>query len=99
MNFDPLRENVINWAKDKNLLKPENHLKQFAKMVSEVGELGDALIKEDNPEIIDAIGDVQVCLIILCEQLGLNPTQCLESAWNVIKDRKGRNLNGTFIKD
>lgn len=99
IEFDILRKNVLIWAKVRNLLNPENHLKQFAKTVSELGELGDALIKEDKHEIIDAIGDVQVCLIILSEQLGLNPVECLESAYNEIKERKGLNKNGTFIKD
>jgi NTP pyrophosphatase (non-canonical NTP hydrolase) len=68
-------------------------------MVSEVGELGDALIKKDVIEVIDAIGDVQVCLIILCEQLGLDMNECLESAYNVIKNRTGQTINGTFIKN
>jgi len=99
LNFETLRFEIIDWANEKNLIKPENQLKQFAKTVSELGELGDALIKNDKPEVIDAIGDVQVCLIILCEQLGLNPIDCLESAYNVIKNRTGKTVGGTFIKD
>jgi NTP pyrophosphatase (non-canonical NTP hydrolase) len=97
--LEQLKPLIIEWANEKYLIKKENYLKQYCKMVSEVGELGDALIKNDNLEIIDAIGDVQVCLIILCEQLELDVTKCLESAYNVIKDRKGITKNGTFIKD
>lgn len=99
MNNNELQKEVLQWASDKMLLSRDNVLKQFAKCVSEVGELGDAIIKHEHDEIIDAIGDVQVTLIILCDQLDLNYDECLESAYNVIKNRKGKTLNGTFIKD
>lgn len=62
-------------------------------------KLGDAIIKDNRDDIIDAIGDVQVTLIILCDQLDLNYDECLESAYNVIKNRKGKSVNGTFIKN
>lgn len=93
------KEEVIKWAEDKNLLNPENAFKQYIKTVSEVGELGDALIKNDALGIIDGLGDVLVTLIILSEQLSLNLEDCLESAYNEIKNRKGKTLNGTFIKN
>ena len=99
MNFEQLRNDVLVWAKEKVILKPENHLKQMGKMVSEVGELCDAIIKEDKTEQIDAIGDVLVTVIILAEQLGYHPVLCLDVAYKVIKDRKGQNVNGTFIKE
>ena len=99
MNNNELQSRVLVWAGEKNLLKPENSLKQFAKTVSELGELGDAIIKNDTKEVIDAIGDTQVCLIILAEQLGLSYDECLESAYNVIKNRTGKTVGGTFIKD
>jgi NTP pyrophosphatase (non-canonical NTP hydrolase) len=99
MKSQDLKQLIIKWANEKNLIQKENHLKQYCKMVSEVGELGDALIKKDIIEVIDAIGDVQVCLIILCEQLGLDMNECLESAYNVIKNRTGQTVNGTFIKN
>ena len=99
MNNNELQKEVLQWASDKMLLSKDNVLKQFAKFISEAGELGDALIKNQNYEVIDAIGDVQVTLIILCEQLDLNYDECLESAYNVIKNRKGRTINGTFLKD
>jgi len=99
MNFEQLSNDVLVWANEKGILKPENHLKQMGKMVSEVGELCDAIIKENKTDQIDAIGDVLVTVIILSEQLGYNPVMCLETAYNVIKDRKGTNVNGTFIKE
>jgi NTP pyrophosphatase (non-canonical NTP hydrolase) len=99
LDFKQLSSNILDWAKEKDLIKPENQLKQYAKTVSEVGELGDALIKENKAEVIDAIGDIQVCLIVLCAQLGFDSLDCLESAYNVIKNRTGKTINGTFIKD
>lgn len=94
------KEEVLQWARDKNLLRPEIRITQFAKTVSEIGELADAVIKNDEPAIIDAIGDVVVTLILLSNQCGLDIEDCLESAYNEIKHRTGRtNELGTFIKD
>lgn len=99
MSNEQLQQKVELWAASKNLIHIGNVLKQYAKTVSELGELGDALIKNDRLESIDAIGDVQVCLIILTRQLGLDYNICLETAYNVIANRTGKTVNGTFIKD
>jgi len=99
LNNNELQTLVLEWAKSKDLLKPENALKQFAKFISEAGELGDAIIKHDLEEQIDALGDVQVTIILLAAQLGWDYDECLESAYNVIKGRTGKTVNGTFIKD
>lgn len=99
MNFEQLEINVLLWAKQKGILAPENHLKQMGKVVSEVGELCDSIIKENKDEQIDAIGDVLVTIIILANQLDINAVKALETAYNVIKDRTGKNINGTFIRD
>jgi NTP pyrophosphatase (non-canonical NTP hydrolase) len=98
-HFHSLREQVIQWGKDKGILVPENSHKQALKMVSEVGELCDALIKNDVEGIKDGIGDTLVTIIILSEQLGYNLTECLQLAYNEIKDRKGTNKDGIFIKE
>ena len=90
---------ILQWAKDKNILNPEGYEKQTLKLVSEVGELCDAIAKNNKVDQIDAIGDIQVVLIILSEQLGINYKEALESAYNVIKERKGKTINGIFIKD
>lgn len=99
MNFEQLRNDVLVWAKEKGILKPENHLKQMGKMVSEVGELCDEIIKENRENQSNELGDVFVTLIILAEQLELNPIGCLNAAYNKIKDRKGKTIAGTFIKE
>ena len=99
MTFEQLNEKVLEWADDKGILVPENSHKQALKMVSEVGELCDAVIKNDKYDQIDAIGDVLVTVIILAHQLGHDPVKSLYTAYEVIKDRKGISKNGIFIKD
>ena len=93
------QEKVIEWAKERNLIKLGNAPKQLIKLSEEVGELGSAFLKNEFNEIKDAIGDIQIVLMILSEQLGIDYNQCLNDAYNVIKDRKGKTENGTFIKD
>jgi len=92
-------EKILEWAEQRNLLQEENQTKQFIKLTEEVGELANAILKQNKLEQIDAIGDIQVVLIILCAQLGLNYENCLNSAYQVIKNRTGKTVNGTFIKD
>ena len=69
------------------------------KVLEEVGETAGALLKNKNQEIIDGLGDSFVTLIILCYQLGLEPKDCLQTAWDEIKNRKGKTVNGTFIRE
>lgn len=94
-----MKEKVLEWAEPKGLLNPQFAPKQFMKLVEEVGELSNAMLKDNKTGIIDALGDVSVVLIILAEQLGFDLDTCLECAYNEIKDRKGQTLNGTFIKE
>ena len=90
---------ILEWAKERGILIPDNATKQMLKLTEEVGELAGAIAKGNNIDQIDAIGDIQVVLIILSEQLGINYKEALESAYNVIKNRKGKTINGVFIKD
>jgi len=90
---------ILEWANERNLLKPENQYKQFWKLLEEVTELNKAIIDKNKDEQIDAIGDCVVVLTILANQLGLDIDECVKSAYNVIKKRKGKTVNGTFIKD
>ena len=99
MTFDNLIENVTQWANDKGILVPDNAPKQMLKVLEEVGETAGALLKSKDEEIKDGIGDSFVTLIILAKQLGLEPTDCLEAAWNEIKDRTGKTVNGVFVKN
>lgn len=94
-----MREKILNWAKERNLLDASNRNKQFIKLIEEIGELAQGMAKNDIVQIIDSIGDVQVVLIILAELYNLDSDKCLESAYIQIKDRKGKTVNGIFIKD
>lgn len=92
------KNEVLHWANERGLLNPENKFMQMGKMVSEVGELCDAIINDDKNGQIDGIGDVLVTLIILANQLGYDIEDCLAVAYSEIKNRKGKTINGTFIK-
>lgn len=94
-----LVDQVIYWADQRELIDPNNIDRQMIKVVEEVGELAAALLKDNQPKIIDGIGDSLVTLIILSSQLGYHPYECLQSAYNEIKNRTGETKNGIFIKD
>lgn len=72
---------------------------QALKLMEEVGELAEGLAKQNEPLVIDSIGDVYVVLVILSMQLGLDIEDCIELAYNEIKDRKGKVINGVFVKE
>ena len=97
--MDELINKVKLWASEKNLLKEENIHAQMLKVLEEVGETSGAILKRKNQEIIDGLGDSFVTLIILCYQLDLEPKVCLQKAWDEIKNRKGKTINGTFIRE
>ena len=61
--------------------------------------IGEVYVAAEDQEIIDGLGDSFVTLIILCYQLNLEPKDCLQKAWNEIKNRKGKTVNGTFIRE
>lgn len=95
----PWAERVTQWAIDRNIIGGTTPKDQFGKLVEEVKELRDAMDEGDLPDIVDAIGDCSVVLAIIAEQYGLAYEQCQEAAWEQIKDRKGRIINGTFVKE
>ena len=97
--MDELIQNVINWAADNNIDNYDNRQAQMLKVIEEVGETASAILKDNNDAVIDGIGDSLVTLIILSIQMGYHPEYCLNKAWQEIKDRKGKTINGTFIKD
>lgn len=98
LSFDQLIINVHDWANDKGLIKPEFIKSQMCKVVEELGETASAISKNKPDELIDGLGDTFVTLIILSLQCGVTPQEALNAAWNEIKDRKGKIVSGTFIK-
>lgn len=94
-----MKDKILNWADERGLLITGNHTKQTIKLMEEVGELSSSILKNKEEEIRDAIGDIGVVMYILANQLGYDFDECIKEAYNVIKDRTGKNVNGTFIKD
>lgn len=94
---------VIKWADDKRLIPPVldkvTALSQYTKTVEEVSEIGVSIAKLDEAGVKDGIGDVLVTLIIQAEMWGLTLEDCLEAAYNEIKDRTGTLQGGVFVKD
>jgi NTP pyrophosphatase (non-canonical NTP hydrolase) len=94
-----IKEKVLEWGEARNLLHNENALKQYSKLQEESNELLLSILNKDPYEQIDAIGDCAVVLIILANQLGHDFDKCLESAYDEIKNRTGKTVNGNFVKD
>lgn len=104
--YENARVEVLEWARSRGLLEKGDPTTQCLKLVEEVGELASALLKSyphgtqaSILDVEDAIGDIQVVLINLCAMLNVHPTVCLVTVLDVIKKRKGRMVNGTFVKD
>lgn len=99
--FDP--SNVYDlirlWAETRGIYKDGNTRTQYIKLQEEAGELARAILKNDKPEFIDAIGDMVVVLTNLAALEGLKIEDCVTSAYKVIASRKGKMENGTFVKE
>lgn len=92
-------DNIRSWAKQRGLYDKGDVKTQYVKLQEETGELAKAILKNDEPEIVDAIGDIVVVLTNLAHLQGLAIEDCIESAYDVIKNRTGKMKNGTFEKD
>ena len=93
--FDLIRE----WASERGLYDKGNPKTQALKLVEEVGEICRAILKDDIDEVIDGIGDAVVVLTNLAELHDVSIEECIASAYGVISKRKGKMINGTFVKD
>ena len=93
--FDSIR----NWAKVRGIYENGDARTQYIKLQEEAGELAKAMLKDDQAEFVDAIGDMVVVLTNLAEQRNVRIETCIASAYNQISNRTGRMINGTFVKD
>ena len=93
-SFDLIRA----WADERGIYKEGNSHTQYVKLMEEAGELAQALLKKDTYEIKDAIGDMVVVLTNLAALEGMQIESCITSAYNEISKRKGKMINGTFVK-
>lgn len=98
-----LIDKVNEWADERNLKQADPKI-QWMRITEEVGEIRDVLLKptkftEPQAALKDAIGDTLVTIIVLAHQLDLDVTECLGIAYEEIKNRKGKMINGTFVKE
>ena len=98
MSIDYYEEQVLQWAQERHILQNSTPQQQMLKLVSEMGELSDNVAK--GRDVRDDIGDCLVVLTIIAEMKGTNLSDCIVTAYDDIKDRKGYlNENGVFIKE
>ena len=93
--FDLIRS----WANERGLYSGGDTKTQTLKLMEEAGEICRAVLKNDRHEIIDGIGDCVVVLTNLAELLGTPIEGCMQAAYNEISSRKGKMINGTFVKN
>jgi len=93
--FDLIRE----WAEDRGLYAEGDPKTQALKLVEEVGETCRAILKKDYEEVVDGIGDCVVVLTNLAELMDVSIEDCIAAAYEEIRNRKGKMVNGTFKKD
>lgn len=91
-------ELIREWARNRGIYDKGDSKTQYVKLMEEAGELAQAILKRDIPEIQDAIGDMVVVLTNLAELEDLKIENCIDSAYDVISKRKGNMVNGTFVK-
>jgi NTP pyrophosphatase (non-canonical NTP hydrolase) len=92
-------QSIRDWAKSKGIIDNGDPKTQCIKLFEEAGELSKSILKNDEEEFIDAIGDCVVVLTNLAALKGYNIEDCINSAYNIIAKRNGSMINGTFVKN
>lgn len=90
---------ILVWAEARNLIRGSSPQAQMVKLVEEIGELAGGIAKNKRDVVIDSIGDAVVVLSIIAEQCGTSLEECAHYAYMEIKDRKGKMVDGVFIKE
>tara|TARA_R110002020_G_scaffold284904_2_gene500411 strand:- start:1010 stop:1408 length:399 start_codon:yes stop_codon:yes gene_type:complete len=98
-SFYELSLYVLKWAEERGIFNNGEPLAQLAKTQEELDETIQAVKDGDHLEIADGIGDMLVTIIIAAKMLDLDPTTCLDQAYNEIKNRTGKMVDGQFVKD
>lgn len=92
-----IADKIIAWHYDRNLIQGSTDKDQYMKLIQEMGELSDSICK--GKDIRDDCGDIMVVLLNIIERNGLTMEECLEVAYNDIKDRRGCMIDGVFVKE
>lgn len=90
---------IREWAEARNLIAGSTVQAQFVKLIEEVGELAEAIAKGKDEQFMDSIGDAFVVLTILAAQKNLEIEECIAHAWDAIKDRGGKLIDGVWVKE
>ena len=88
---------IQQWHKDRNLIEGSDDKSQFAKLIQECGELSDSICK--GKDVKDDIGDIIVVLINIAARNNVTIDECVQVAYDDIKDRRGVMKDGVFIKE
>ncbi len=92
-------ENITQWAHDRNLIEGATSQAQAVKLFEEGGEVAAAVARGNREALKDGIGDMTVVLIILAAQNGMTLEECMAAAYDEIKDRRGKMVDGIFVRD
>lgn len=100
MSFSDVEGDIIRWSEARKIIPNSTPTAQLLKAFSEMGELADATAKNNRDEVIDAVGDVMVCLVNYCALQDIDLVKCMYVAYDQIKHRTGTMLpSGVFLKD
>jgi NTP pyrophosphatase (non-canonical NTP hydrolase) len=92
-------ESIRQWARDRDLIEGSTPAHQLCKLIEEIGELAEGISKKRLDAVADGIGDSAVVLTILAAQHGMEIEQCIDLAWQQIRWRRGRMMDGIFVKE
>lgn len=95
--MEELTNLIVQWHHDRNLIDGSSDKDQVLKLMQELGELSDSVCK--GKDVRDDLGDMMVVMLNIMERQGVSMEECLSTAYNDIKDRKGRMVDGIFIKE
>lgn len=98
-DLNELLSKIDGWGRARNIIGGGTSSAQAVKFLEEGGELAHGIARNDPIEIADSIGDVVVVLAMIAGIEGLDFAECVAGAWDEIKDRKGRLVDGIFIKE
>ena len=92
-------QSIRDWAEAKGIYEKGDPKTQYIKLSEEMGELAVSILKQNDEEFMDAIGDCVVVLTNLAKLQGHNIEDCINGSYNVIAKRRGQMVNGTFVKE
>ena len=95
--MEELTNLIVQWHHDRNLIDGSSDKDQVLKLMQELGELSDSVCK--GKDVKDDLGDMMVVMLNIMERQGVSMEECLSTAYNDIKDRKGRMVDGIFVKE